>query len=61
MNHDVRITELGQNGAAIYIDGQELIGVIDYTIQRTLDPIQHVTFTILAESVLVMPEAGLLP
>lgn len=55
MNHDVQITELGQNGAAIYIDGHELRGVTAYTINRTLDSIQRVTFTILAENVSVLP------
>lgn len=55
MNHHVTITELGDNRCKIEIDDYQIMGVTEYVIHRTLDPLQHVTFTIFADKVSVLP------
>ena len=53
INHEVVITQRDDESTVIYLDGHELAGVVAYKIERGLEPLQRVTFTVLAYEVRV--------
>lgn len=55
MNHEVEIIRKGNHQATIMIDGREVAGVTAYRIEEGVNELPRVTFTVLAETIVMRP------
>jgi hypothetical protein len=51
INHTITIIDRGPTYTSIKLDDHEVKGVVAYKVQRDMDSLPHITFTVIAHHV----------